>query len=73
MNLTCPPEYPHESELRKPGRFSVFIPRNRCGSAWPRWMIGWECGNWGIGAIGESWGIRVMLLRIHVCYHSNWN
>ena len=51
-------------------RFSVFIPRGRCGSAWPRWTVGIDFGNWGLGAIGESWGLRIMLVRIHVCYHS---
>jgi len=39
-----------------------------CG-AWPRWTVGIDVPPWGIGARGESWGIRFILLRWHLCGH----
>ena len=43
-----------------PDRFAT------CG-AWPRWTVGIDIPPWGLGARGESWGIRFLLIRWHLC------
>ena len=39
-----------------------------CG-AWPRWTFGIHFPPWGIGAVGEQWGIRILLLRWQLICH----
>jgi hypothetical protein len=54
--------------LLRRASWSWYTPdKNTTCGAWPRWTVAIDIPPWGLGVRGEYWGLRFILIRLHLC------